>query len=144
MHYNIISYANSKMKKTLFLFLTVLFFSCDDKIERISFDPQLNIEEYTFPKEGGSIKVYSKAGNQLMLCLNPLESDTDESIINRQKYVGAVMEIFNGGWFFVVKSLKDTIRIEVDENTGGAVRTVPLFVASKDFLVRTRFKQLAD
>ncbi|WP_455673345.1 hypothetical protein [Phocaeicola sp.] len=59
------------MKQLIIIVLSCLLFSCEENVEGLGKDPELNISEYTFSNEGGSIEVYSQIDRGLQFWYEP-------------------------------------------------------------------------
>lgn len=112
-----------------------LFIGCEKEEPRDGKgdDPKLNIEEYTFPKEGGSLEVYSTLNYQLHVL--PTTGDAGEK----------VGYTFVGSWFKITWDIGNKkLQIEVDPNDTGRERTLPVAVCSGNFHCKTNYIQEAE
>ena len=128
------------MKKYLFIVLFSLsVFSCGDDAIGEGVNPKLNISEYTFPKEGGSIEVYSQRGVKLMISIK------DKDIIDSVYcfYNGGIRG-YDCGWFvaaFPVGNYYYNLNIEVSANDTGEEREIPISIMSGDYGCSTKYVQ---
>lgn len=133
---------NEEMKKRLFYCLWALialmsvFISCnnedDPEIGRGK-NPQLNLEKYAFPKEGGSLEIYSTLDYELYVIPN---SDVSYEETNHS---------FIGSWFEVTwDATKKKIQIKVQQNETGKERKIPINVWSGNFRCTTDYTQKAE
>lgn len=121
------------MRKLLFIMLTcILFIGCNET-DYSGIDPQLNIKEYTFPKEGGTLDLYSKLGYPLWAESNlGVEVTEDETSLT-------------GSWYKVTYENKNkNLHIEVQPNETGVERKLPFTIVSDDFRCKTNYIQKAN
>ena len=130
------------MRLTVFFILSCLLLSCKEEAEiGIGTDPELNIREYTFSKEGGSLEVYSQIDVGIQFYY---DSTTD----SKYKPPVEIKEGIDGGWFKVTYMTGDghnkygtTIRIEVGADDTGQERNIPVAVVSYDYPSHVLYKQ---
>ena len=132
------------MKYFVVIILACLLIGCkneeEERVLGIGIDPELNISQYTFSKEGGSIEIYSQIGSPIHFYYSPSKDKTGDAPI-RTDYA------LEGEWYkvFYGKSDKyewtDGIVIEVDPNETGQERIVPITLMSGDFGCHTLYKQ---
>ena len=118
-------------------FLSFVFFSCDDEIGGGD-DPKLNITAYTFPKEGGSIEVYSEKGYKIYVDIN------DDVISDTLYYHSGKIRGFDGGWFvaaFPSGNIYKNLTIEVDANDTGEEREIPISISAIEYRCSTKYVQ---
>jgi hypothetical protein len=124
------------MKKTITLLLTCfLFFGCNNKDKEYGqgTDPQLNIEEYVFPKIGGAINIYSEIGYSLYVL-----SDYDSEVTENENTI-------IGSWYKVsVKNKNKEVHIEVQQNDTSEERELPFTIWSGNFRCKTNYIQKAN
>ena len=118
------------------MFLCVLFIGCNKQGESedgIGTDPKLNIEEYVFPKEGGSLEVYSTINYGLHVL--PTTEDAGEKVGNS----------FVGNWFKITWNTSNKkLHIEVEPNETGHERTIPVAICAGNFHCKTNYIQKAE
>lgn len=122
-------------KQVLITLLCILFMGCEKEEPRDGKgdDPKLNIEEYAFPKEGGSLEVYSTLNYQLHVL--PTTVDAGEK----------VGYTFVGSWFKITWDTGNKkLQIEVEPNDTGRERTLPVAVCSGNFHCKTNYIQEAE
>lgn len=129
------------MRLTVFFILSCLLFSCkDDAKIGIGTDPELNIREYTFSKEGGSLEVYSQIGAGIQFYY---DSTTDSEYNPPVE----IKEGMDGGWFKVTYMIGSDYKygtricIEVGANDTGQERIIPVSVVSYDYPSHVLYKQ---
>jgi len=124
------------MKKLLFIMLScILFIGCDkeEKRDGIGDDPKLNVEEYIFPKEGGSLEVYSTLGYSLLVTKATEDSGEKEG------------NSFIGKWFKITWDANwKKLLIEVEPNETGYERKLPVDISSGNFRCPTNYIQKAE
>lgn len=122
------------MRKLLFLCLSFILFSCNDIQEGDGVNPMLNLSTYTFPKEGGSIDVYSTIGYDLQVYYQPQDGQ-DETVEKNENSI-------TGSWFKVEWDYNGkNIRIEVQPNETASERIVPINIMSFNFGCRVKYDQ---
>ena len=123
------------MKKLLFIMLScILFIGCDkeEKRDGIGEDPKLNVEEYIFAKEGGSLEVYSTINYGLHVLPS---SEEGEKVGNS----------FVGDWFKITWDIGGKkLLIEVNPNDTGKERVIPAYICSGIFRCPTNYIQKAE
>lgn len=138
------------MKKILLFILALipLLYSCnngnEEDIEGLGTDPELNISEYTFGKEGGHLEVYSTIGRDLMIYSSGPESniewESDIPVLEGEWY----KVTFTAGRINGIYSRKKIITIDAKPNDTGKERTIPLSIMAGNFGCQTSYKQAAE
>ena len=129
------------MRLTVFLILSCLLFSCkEENLDGIGTDPELNIREYTFSKEGGNLEVYSQIGAGIQFYYNSASDSENEPPVE-------IKEGMDGGWFKVTYMIGGDYKygtricIEVGTNDTGQERIIPVAVVSYDYPSHVLYKQ---
>lgn len=127
------------MKQFIIIALSCLLFACDKNEDGLGTDPELNIVEYTFSKEGGSIEVYSQIGHTLTLYLT--EPKEGKTITYWSGDDGEIKSI-DGGWYFVsIDPSSKKIHVETKPNDSNQIRTIPLSIMSGNSGCRPKYVQ---
>ena len=119
----------------LCLLIFPIFMGCEKEEPRIGKgdDPILNIVEYAFPKEGGSLEVYSTINYGLHVL--PTEADAGEKVDYS----------FVGSWFKITWDTGNKkLQIEVEPNDTGRERKLPVDVCAGNFHCNTNYIQKAE
>lgn len=139
------------MKKMLLFILALMpiLYSCKNDNEPepaigLGTDPELNISEYTFGKEGGHLEVYSTIGSDLMIYSSGPESkvewESDIPVLEGEWY----KVTFTAGRINDIYSQKRIITIDVKPNDTGKERTIPFDIMAGNFGCQTSYKQAAE
>lgn len=119
--------------------LSCLLFSCKEDIDGIGTNPELNIEKYTFPREGGTLEIYSQIGHSIW----PIYDCTyDYTNTPPEKDMFGL----TGKWYKAVNVYngrieKSKIHIEVQPNDTGEERIVPIDIEAGNYFCRVVYKQ---
>lgn len=124
------------MKKLFFIMLScILLIGCDKEKEfpQSGLDPKLNVEEYIFPKEGGSLEVYSTLGYSLLVTKTTEDSGEKEG------------NSFIGKWFKITWDANwKKLLIKVKPNETGHERKLPVDISSGNFRCPINYIQKAE
>lgn len=129
------------MKTFLFTILAgiaCLLSSCKEELPpETPVNPELNIEKYTFPKEGGTLEVYSTIGASIHAhYYGPPETQPED-----------ILHGIDGGWYKVENAYengrtnKTKICIEVQPNDTGNERILPIQIISYVYSCEVEYKQ---
>ena len=122
------------MKNLLFMMAFCLFLiGCGENTDYSGIDPQLNIEEYAFPKEGGTLEIYSKIEYDLYI------ADILDNQVTKDE------NSITGSWYKVTFSnWHRNLHIEVQANETGKERKLPFVIVSGNFRCTTNYIQKAN
>lgn len=121
----------TKFTFIVIVFITTLFLSsCDKDTDGIGEDPKLNLENYSFSKDGGKIEIYSTRGKPLDIWYEPSidEKNEGQSTPIIREYEGAGILAIDGGWYTIDVHFPDTIIIQTMPNITGKPRYIPISV----------------
>lgn len=123
------------MKKLFLLLLSCILFACNEEnVDGKGKDPELNMTEYVFPGEGGSLEVYSTLGKQLQVYYAPSKDQGNRAKKEEYSIVG--------DWFEVIWDYKyEKVQIKVLPNETGVERVVPIDIMSYDFGCNVKYTQ---
>lgn len=118
------------MKRALFIMLScILLIGCGENTDYNGIDPQLNIEEYIFPKEGGTLDIYSTIGDDIYVPTN-----YDKEVNKGDTIIGSWYKVIHQDW-------NKKIFIEVYPNDTGKDRELPITIWSGNFRCKTNYTQ---
>lgn len=124
---------------TILASLSCLLFSCKEDVDGIGTNPELNIENYTFPREGGTLEVYSQIGHSIWPIYSPSYDDAtpppEQDIFGLTGKWYKAVNVYNG------RIDKSKIHIEVLPNDTGEERIVPIQIIAGNYPCHTEYKQ---
>lgn len=128
---------------TFLLILSCLLFSCKEEEDGGKWtEMKMNIPEYTFSKDGGSLEVYTLNGEDVSFYYDQ-SKDTANNPPAEMKYDRGI----DGGWYKVTYMYGDGYKyrsrfcIEVEANDTGQERTIPIEFEGFYTYCKTVYKQ---
>lgn len=129
--------------KFIFAIMALALFSCSKDNLGIGTNPELNVEKYTFAKDGGSLVLYSKINSSLQIgyqyFIDVNNGPIKEPIIKMLDGIG--VSSIDGGWYSVERNTDGTLIIKVASNTTNKKREIPLAIMSLDYGCKTQYIQ---
>lgn len=123
---------------TILAGLVCLLVSCKEEYPpETPVNPELNIEKYTFPKEGGTLEVYSTIGASISAHYYGPSETVPEDILHG----------IDGGWYKAENAYengrtnKTKILIEVQPNDTGEERIIPIQIMAINYCCEVEYKQ---
>ncbi|WP_455673818.1 hypothetical protein [Phocaeicola sp.] len=129
------------MKQLIIIVLSCLLFSCDDDVYGGGTNPELNIETYTFGKEGGSIEVYSQIDYSLGFTYEPYWFEVEDVDAATPAEIEGGLD---GGWYkmtYAAVPYRKRIIIEVQPNDTGKERIIPIRIVSGNYACKNEYTQ---
>lgn len=127
---------------TILASLSCLLFSCKEDVDGIGTNPELNIENYTFPREGGTLEVYSQRGHSIW----PIYDSTYDYTNTPPEKDQFGLEL-KGEWYRAAIAYENgrldrtKIHIEVQPNNTGEERIVPIAIEAGNYFCWVVYKQ---
>jgi hypothetical protein len=124
------------MKKLLLSFIIPAFFislfltACEKQYGEGT-DPKVNITNYTFPKEGGSLDLFSRIDLDFALIYESTRDSMKEKPVEEYKNGVYKMET---SWYIISRNrFTNECKIEVKSNTTGKERLIPVILSAGDW-----------